>query len=215
MPADSAPKRTPRTTRRRSGREVVEQLMDAASEEFGSNGFSRAKTAEIARRAGVSENLLFKHFGSKANLFNDTVFNRMERHFAEFHESHPVHAEDSRQSISKQYIGEMQAFLREHADALLLLIMAKAFEPDDVNGIDKVASLHRYLESTSDIVEKRTTGTPRIPPRLVACISFATILSSEIFRDFLFPEGWGTDEEIHEAVADFVLAGLEAGIAER
>ncbi|MBU6267283.1 MAG: TetR/AcrR family transcriptional regulator [Sphingomonadales bacterium] len=215
MPAASRPDPAAKPARRRSGREVVERLKDAASEEFGHNGFSRAKTADIARRAGVSETLLFKHFGSKANLFNDTVFNAIEQHFAAFADSHPIDTEGNRRTVSTQYIGEMQAFLRDQADAILLLVMSKAFEPEDVNGIDKVAGLHRYLQKTSDIVRSRTEGTPRVDPGLVACIAFGAILSSEIFQDWLFPEGWGSPDDIHAAVAEFVLGGLQASLAPR
>lgn len=210
----SSTTKAPKAAKRRSGREVVERLKDAASEEFSVNGYSRAKTASIAQRAGVSENLLFKHFGSKANLFNDTIFSPIEQHFAAFSESHAI-AEGSSQSrldVSKQYIAEMQDFIREHAEPIMLLIVSKSFESGEVNGIDKVSGLHRYLEMTSEIVRKRLVGKPTIDPRLAACISFATILSCEIFRDWLFPEGWGSDAEIHEAVANFVLGGFMTNV---
>lgn len=211
---NSARVRPARRNRRRSGEEVVARLKDAASTEFGSNGYSRAKTASIAQRAGVSENLLFKHFGSKANLFNDTVFSPMEEHFAEFSRNHVVGAGgvDNRREVSKQYIAEMQHFIRSHADAIMLLIVSKSFEAGEVNGIDKVSGLHRYFEDTAEIVRKRLPAGAEVDPRLVACISFSTILSCEIFADWLFPEGWGTPEEIQTAVADFVLGGFSASI---
>lgn len=198
--------------RRRTGEEVVERLRGAASREFGSHGYSRTRTADIARLAGVSETLLFKHFGSKAGLFNETVFGPIERHFEEFTRRSETEfaAGGDRKDIGKRYIGEMQDFFRSHSDALMLLIMSRSFEDAEVNGIDKVSSLHQYFRNTSEIARTRIEGTPRIDPRLVACISFATILSCELFRDWLFPEGWGTEAEIHEAVADFVFGALEA-----
>ncbi|WP_293913958.1 TetR/AcrR family transcriptional regulator [Deinococcus sp.] len=49
-----------------------EQIVDAAREVFLEHGFS-ATTAEIARRAGVSEGTLFKRFSSKEELFAETV----------------------------------------------------------------------------------------------------------------------------------------------
>ena len=134
----------------------------------------------------------------------------------EFSAQHVVrvgNAED-RAEVSKKYIAEMQDFIREHADAIMLLIMSRSFEDGEVNGIDKVAGLHRYFENTSEIVSKRVVGQPRIDPRLMACISFSAILSCEIFADWLFPKGWGSKQEIHEAVADFVLGGFRAGIDE-
>lgn len=203
--------KAPRSGRRRSGAEIVERLRDAASAEFGSNGYSRTTTAGIAQRAGVSENLLFKHFGSKANLFNGSIFEPIEEHFAEFSREHVIGA-DNRREVSERYIGEMQAFIREHADAIMLLIMSKSFEPGEVNGIDKVSSLHRYFEDAAKIVSDRLPAESPIDPRLVACISFSTILSCELFADWLFPAGWGTPEEIQDAVAKFVLGGFVASV---
>ncbi len=49
-----------------------QQIVDAAREVFLEHGFS-ATTAEIARRAGVSEGTLFKRFSSKEELFAETI----------------------------------------------------------------------------------------------------------------------------------------------
>lgn len=193
---------------------MVERLRAAASEEFGSNGYSRARTADIARKAGVSENLLFRHFGSKANLFNAAVFLPIDRHFAEFSErnSGTPDSED-REQMSRKYIAEVQDFIRDHADAIRLLIMSQSFEADEVKGIDKVFGLHRYFEKTSTIVRERIDGEARLDLRLVACISFATVMACELFADWLFPEGWGSEEDIHRTVAEFVLSGFQASLA--
>jgi AcrR family transcriptional regulator len=201
--------------KRRSREEVVERLRGAACKEFGNNGYSRAKTAAIAQSAGVSETLLFKYFGSKAGLFNETIFNPIELHFEDF--SRRTQAEFSsgaRSDIGKRYVREMQEFFRMHSESLMTLIMLKAFGAEEVQGIDKLSSLHRYLANTSEIARTRIAGQPRIDPKLVACISFATILSCELFRDWLFPEGWGTEEDIHDAVAEFVFCAMEGNEAD-
>ncbi len=49
-----------------------QQIVDAAREVFLEQGFS-ATTAEIARRAGVSEGTLFKRFSTKEDLFAETI----------------------------------------------------------------------------------------------------------------------------------------------
>ena len=49
-----------------------QQIVDAAREVFLEQGFS-ATTAEIARRAGVSEGTLFKRFATKEDLFAETI----------------------------------------------------------------------------------------------------------------------------------------------
>ena len=42
--------------------------MSAARRLFAEHGFAGTPTAAVARRAGVSEGIVFHHFGSKAGL---------------------------------------------------------------------------------------------------------------------------------------------------
>jgi AcrR family transcriptional regulator len=45
-----------------------ENIVFVALELFGEQGYDRTPTAQIARQAGVSEGLIFRHFGSKSGL---------------------------------------------------------------------------------------------------------------------------------------------------
>src|SRR5882757_1943365 len=58
---------------RRDGQELRELLLVSARELFDQDGYQATTTAEISRRAGVSERVLFNQFGSKANLFDAAV----------------------------------------------------------------------------------------------------------------------------------------------
>ena len=55
-----------------------ERLLGAAAQQFAALGYSGATTRGIAEAAGVSELTLFRHFGSKKNLFMQAV----QRHSA-------------------------------------------------------------------------------------------------------------------------------------
>ncbi|MBN2283802.1 MAG: TetR/AcrR family transcriptional regulator [Deltaproteobacteria bacterium] len=46
-----------------------QEILDAAIRVFNSKGYNAATTAEIAREAGISEPIMYKHFGSKPELF--------------------------------------------------------------------------------------------------------------------------------------------------
>ena len=46
-----------------------EQLLDRAAELFARHGYARATTAELARAAGVTEPIIYRHFKSKRDLF--------------------------------------------------------------------------------------------------------------------------------------------------
>lgn len=49
--------------------ETRERLLDAAAQLFAERGYARATTRDLAAAAGVNEVTLFRHFGSKKNLF--------------------------------------------------------------------------------------------------------------------------------------------------
>jgi AcrR family transcriptional regulator len=46
-----------------------EQLLDCAATLFAKHGYARATTAELARAAGVTEPIIYRHFDSKRDLF--------------------------------------------------------------------------------------------------------------------------------------------------
>ena len=58
-----------RTAQRLSAPERREALLEAALHVFAEGSYSGATTAEIARAAGVSEPILYRHFASKRELY--------------------------------------------------------------------------------------------------------------------------------------------------
>src|SRR5437660_1842864 len=54
-------------------RATREAILQAALELFSRDG-SRAGTALISERAGITERIIFMHFGSKERLFTETLF---------------------------------------------------------------------------------------------------------------------------------------------
>jgi AcrR family transcriptional regulator len=46
-----------------------EQLLDVAADIFAQQGYAKATTAELAKAAGVTEPIIYRHFDSKRDLF--------------------------------------------------------------------------------------------------------------------------------------------------
>jgi AcrR family transcriptional regulator len=59
--------------RRRSSEEVRSLVLAAARELFAERGFGGTTTREIADRAGVSETVLFRNYGTKERIFQAAV----------------------------------------------------------------------------------------------------------------------------------------------
>nr|MDT0522477.1 helix-turn-helix domain-containing protein [Streptomyces sp. DSM 41633] len=80
MAAKSARDRAPHTNPqpRLSADERREQIIDAARRVFEQTGFEGARTRDLAAAAGVNEALLYRHFGSKEDLFEAAVATPLE-----------------------------------------------------------------------------------------------------------------------------------------
>jgi TetR/AcrR family transcriptional regulator len=68
-----------------TGEERRQQILEAALEVFAENGFSGARTKDIARKAGISETLIFQHFDTKENLYREAL-NSLFTHHPIMHE---------------------------------------------------------------------------------------------------------------------------------
>jgi AcrR family transcriptional regulator len=193
---------------------VTERIIAAALSEFQENGFGGAKTAAIAKRAGVVEALIFKHFGSKENLFQRVIFERLDRHYTSFATEHTVSPNDraSRLMESRSYIGAQQEFLRRNDRMFKSLIMNEVYGGIEAKDVSQLSGLQDYLDKMVDIVESRPDHRPEGRVDLNARISFATVLACTLFRDWLFPTGIADDEEIRNAVTDFVMEGAKASV---
>jgi TetR/AcrR family transcriptional regulator len=61
------------TKQRLSACERREEVLDTACRVFSKSSYRGATTAEIAREAGISEPILYRHFGSKRDLYLSTL----------------------------------------------------------------------------------------------------------------------------------------------
>lgn len=79
MPRRTAVKR-PRWKRRPDAR--PEEIIEAAIDVFGQQGFARTKLDDVARKAGVSKGTLYLYFDSKDALFRAMMKQRLEAKIA-------------------------------------------------------------------------------------------------------------------------------------
>lgn len=196
--------------KRRSSAEVVERLIGSAREEFENRGFAGATTAAIARNAGVTEAQLFRSFESKAGLFREAVFEPLNRHFSEFSAQHAIATGDEQgiRDRARLYITELRQFLDEHSKMLLSLVVAQTFTSGSVEGVGEIDSLRQYFERGAATMNSRLDAEPEVDPDLLVRVSFAAVLGCELFRDWIFPSGLATDDEINTAIINFVIDGI-------
>lgn len=201
----------PERRKRRSPEEIMARLLRAASDEFRRAGYAGATTAAIAREAEVTEAQLFRYFASKAELFRVSVFEPLNRSFADFNAAQLAKgAIDTRPLPQKvrSYIEELQMFIGEHAEALMSLVVAEAYEPDSIQGLGGVKALGEYFERGANEMIQRTAGGARVAPELLVRVSFTAVLANVLFRHWMFPAGMASEQQISEALTDFVIEGV-------
>ena len=67
-------------TPRMTGEERRQQILEASLKIFAAKGFRGARTKDIARAAGISETLIFRHFDSKEDLYRQALKSLFRHH---------------------------------------------------------------------------------------------------------------------------------------
>ncbi|CAN7457621.1 TetR/AcrR family transcriptional regulator [Phenylobacterium sp. LjRoot225] len=189
----------------------MNRILQAAGEEFRRCGYAGATTAAIARRADVTEAQLFRYFASKADLFREAIFKPLEQQLASFVESHMLDGDiETVRKTTALYIDELQRFVGENAQMLTSLIVAQAYDPDAAEGVSAIGSLREYFDRGAATMSARLTGPFKVDPKLMVRVSFAAVLACVMFKDWIFPPGLASEEEIRAAINDFVREGIGA-----
>jgi AcrR family transcriptional regulator len=108
-------------------------LLDAAREVFAEKGFKGTSTRDIAQRAQVTEVMVFRHFGTKMNLFQQAVVTPftefMDRYITDYRsrEHGQLSAELEGQLF---YTGLFEAL---HSERELLLALMSAHQFDELS----------------------------------------------------------------------------------
>lgn len=195
---------------RRSPAEIRERLLHASRKEFERCGYSKARTAAIAQRAEVTEAQLFRYFPTKSALFQSSVFQPLNQHFADFvtqHLSNEDGVTDFRE-VERLYITEFQQFLDKNARLLLSLVVAETYSADNKEGTAGIDSLTAYFEHGAEMMSSRIEQRSKFDPEIVVRVSFAAMLGCVLFKDWLFSGTESSPSKVNRAITEFILDGI-------
>lgn len=201
----------PARRKRRTPEDLRNRILLAAGEEFRRSGYAGATTAAIARQAEVTEAQLFRYFASKAELFRETIFKPLDQQLSNFVSTHMLDegAESVREN-SALYIDELQRFISENSEMLTSLVVAQAYDAGSAQGVSAIGSLDEYFARGASVMSQRLKGDYKVAPKLMVRVSFAAVLACVMFKDWIFPPGLASEEEIRAAINDFVREGIGA-----
>lgn len=203
-----------RSPARRPRGEARRLLLDAARELFARQDYRRTTTREIAEAAGVTEYLLFRHFGSKAGLFREALVMPFTDFIANFVQTwqsiEPEHTDEV--ELSRQFVGHLYDVLVEHRGLLLTLVASDGLSEQEI--VDSgIADIRSSLAALGQISAEgmQLRGLHSDQPDLPAHSVVAMIVGMVALRSTFF----GSTPPSREAIVDELVQATLHGFLHR
>lgn len=193
--------------------EKQKKILIAAIESFSEKGYAATSTSEIAKKAGVAEGTIFRHYKTKKELLLGIVAPMMAKLLAPFVIKDLYKVLDTKYDHFEDFLRAMienrKAFLKDNLPVFKILIQEIPFHPELKEQFkEHIASkvFDRYIKLTEHYQEKGQVIT--IPPQRVIRMTITTIAGYFFARYLLFPElDWNDEEEIEQTI-QFLIKGL-------
>jgi AcrR family transcriptional regulator len=196
------------TANQRSTASSRDRILAAARELFAARGFKRTTTASIARRAGLNEALIFRHFPAKEDLFTAILRDKLEderlARIIDAAECRSIPVEDALRLVAERFAEAFDpVFLRlYYHSALEDHVLADAFYDQFVS---------RFLALVEQLIVRgiKEERFRNVDVR-VAARAFTGMLRSYFLTNELFPRHAlrGDPKEISVSFCDLFLNGV-------
>jgi len=199
---------------RRAPEEVRRLLLESARSLFAAKGYAGASTRDIAVKAGVSEALLFRHFGTKAKLFERAILDPINDFIHEYVEQWRARtaADHTPEGISFAYVDGFYRLLSENRELVLALVTAQAYE--SIKELNEASPLSRLMDELEQVARREAElrgfeFDVHIATRLVA----GMVMSMALLDEWLFPTG--KRRPSRQRIVNEMVAFMVHGLAHR
>lgn len=205
---------------RRTPEEVRVLVLRAARELFAEHGYHGTKTREIAERARVAEPVIFRHFGSKAEIFEVSIlapFTEFANEWAESWRIEPLAAADEYE-LTRTFVEGFYGLVLEHREVLRTLMAARTLGTDEA--LTEVAE--RVVAQLADVYllvrgllieHSDARGWSELDPPVTVAVAFGAIVAVVLFDEWVFPVG--ERRPVRERQVEELTQMLLNGVAHR
>jgi AcrR family transcriptional regulator len=176
-------------------------LLDAARALFARQDYRSTTTREIAEAAGVTEHLLFRHFGSKAALFREALVLPFTSFVDEFGRTwrSVVPDETDEEQLARHFVARLYDVFVEHRGLLVTLMASEGLSEEEMTDAG-VADIRRALTALGQIGAEgmQLRGMRSDRPDLAAYSTVAMIAGMAALRSTYF----GTKQPSREAIVE-------------
>lgn len=172
-----------------------EQLLDCAARLFAEQGYARATTAQLAKAAGVTEPIIYRHFKSKRDLFV-ALIERTGRKTLEQWERDLRHASDPADRL-RRLIGDNPMVSPEGRDAYRVFLQAISEVDDDkiqAAIARHIGSVHAFLTAELRRAQEAHRVTTRFSPEMLAWLMINIGMGYGVLTAMQIP-GHGVDPQ--------------------
>jgi AcrR family transcriptional regulator len=189
-------------------------LLDAARDAFAARGFRGTSTRDIAERAGVTEVMIFRHFGSKANLFQEAVVTPfasfMDSYIADYRsrEHGKLTPEQEGRSL---YTGLFDVLYSERAVLLALMAAREYGDLPDAASVQVNDAFDHVLSVLQEVVatEAHERGFSDFDLLATVRVMFSMVLSAALHGDWIGVDRLIGRQQILDAMTTLTVRGLQ------
>jgi AcrR family transcriptional regulator len=204
----------PATAMRRPRGEPRRLLLDAARTLFARQDYRSTTTREIASAAGVTEHLLFRHFGSKAALFREALVLPFTSFVDEFGGTWQsvIPEETVEEELAGHFVGQLYDVFVKHQGLLLTLMASEALSEEELAETG-IADVRRALKVLGRISAEgmNLRGMRSDHPDLPAHSTVAMIAGMAALRSTYF----GNEPPSREVIVDELVQAILHGFLHR
>jgi AcrR family transcriptional regulator len=193
--------------------EKQKKIIIAAIEYFSEKGYAGTSTSEIAKKAGVAEGTIFRHYKTKKDLLLSIVTPVMTKLIAPFIVKDLYKVIDQRFETYEDFLRAMiinrREFLQKNFPILKIMIQEIPFQPE-LREQFKEHIAKKIAQRFSALVEhyQKEGQIIEMPTHRVIRYTASTLIGFLITRYLLFPEAdWNDEEEIEQTI-QFIMHGL-------
>ncbi|SDN24796.1 TetR/AcrR family transcriptional regulator [Bacillus sp. OK048] len=189
------------------------KIIVASIETFSEKGYAASSTSEIAKKAGVAEGTIFRHYKTKKELLVSIVAPLMTKFIA------PLVVKDFNKVLEQDYetVEEfLRATIENRRDLLIrmlpvvkIMLQEIPFQPELREQFLDLVVKNIFNRVEKVIVEYQEKGLLiDMPPASIARLTITNILGFLISRYILFPQlEWDDELEIEQTI-QFIMHGV-------
>lgn len=193
--------------------EKQRKIILSAIESFAEKGFSATSTSEIAKKAGVAEGTIFRHYKTKKDLLLAIVAPMMAKFVA------PFFIKDLKKVLDQDYehvedflramLENRREFLIKNLATVKILVQEIPFHPELKDLFKEHIALKVYALFENLVEHYQEKGQIiQIPAYSVFRMIFSSIFGYLIARYMIMPEVEWDDEAETERTIQFIMHGL-------